>query len=342
MAVAVYGGIIVSVLLSKHTPRDQASRQDRICFHTEVVHFLSGLAGVAAVYFIGVQWLILGKWCVWCTAVHGCGLIVWLLIWWQLWSHGQFLARTISVLVSGSLLTGYSMILSEIPEGGFQITPAPTLSQPATNQLEIDPSRRLWGGRISLTVEQYPHVGPSDAAHVWLYVYDYTCPHCRVLHEQIKTVRETYGEQMVIVLLPLPMESACNELILEDDAIHQGACELAKLSLLIWRESPQEYEAFHDWLMTGMVPPLLSVVRERAQVLVGDAKLTERSLEARLAEPWLNDMITRAIGLYRVTERGALPKLIGTQSMIAGRPGTAEELRKVMAEEMRITNPPPN
>ena len=165
------------------------------------------------------------------------------------------------------------------------------------------------GGRVSFDLYAMPHLGNREAEHVILELFDYTCSHCRDLHQHIHLSLERYGGQLAVVTLPVPLEKPCNPFIQNNNPKHRNACEYARLSMAICASDPRRFPAFHDWLMAGKNPPPLEQVQARAETIVGEGALDKALSHPRVAE-WLNDGIT----MYKHSNTGSIPKLaVGDQ-----------------------------
>jgi protein-disulfide isomerase len=128
---------------------------------------------------------------------------------------------------------------------------------------------KLLGGKLTLDVYKQPVLGSPDAPHVLVELVSYDCPHCRKAHSMIKNGRARYGDQLAVVVLPVPLEKSCNRLVKNFNPDHQGSCALARYALTVASINPAAFEEFHEWLMTGDKAPSTEKTMAKAYELVG-------------------------------------------------------------------------
>ena len=78
---------------------------------------------------------------------------------------------------------------------------------------------------------------------------DYTCPHCRKMHAHLREAMDRYGDQLAVVILPMPLELDCNKLVPATDPSHRGACKIARTALAVAEVDPSKFLDFHNFLM---------------------------------------------------------------------------------------------
>ena len=125
------------------------------------------------------------------------------------------------------------------------------------------------GKKFSLNTRHWPLLGDPDAKYVFVEMFDYTCSHCRRTHKAIDGAFKEYGEDLAIIALPVPIDRACNDAIRSNG--HPGACELAKLSVAVWRVSPAKFHEYHDWMFQSTRS--YSSAKTKAEQLVGKDQL---------------------------------------------------------------------
>lgn len=184
---------------------------------------------------------------------------------------------------------------------------AATADGPADRVVSKQPQRiiTVLAGKAELNAYRYPAVGPYDADHVIVELFDYTCPYCRQMYHHLEKAREIFGDQIVILLLPAPLCSDCNPHIHRTGEEHKDACQLAALSLALWRIDPEQFPAYHRWLMTGDRAPSAADARAKAEQLVGADRLA-----AELADPRLQERLAIGVQLYALAKLGKIPKLL--------------------------------
>ena len=117
-------------------------------------------------------------------------------------------------------------------------------------------------GPVALDVYDHPLLGSPTAPHVAIQLFDYTCPQCRQVHQHFEQVRARYGNQLAILVLPVPLASQCNRHIPQTHSSHAYDCRYARLALAVWRLRPADFEPYHRWLMEGQqVPPFDAAAR---------------------------------------------------------------------------------
>ncbi|MCC6125354.1 MAG: thioredoxin domain-containing protein [Pirellulales bacterium] len=160
----------------------------------------------------------------------------------------------------------------------------------------------------------YPCIGEAGAKYAIVEMVDYCCKHCRDVHRYLQEARRRYGSQLAVVVLPVPMNTECNEYVPYTLPEHDDACRYARLAVAVWRLAPAKFPAFHDWLYA----PEKS--RPAAEAASYAAKLVGReALDRELAAP----EVDRTIGVYtkmfsRVGALG-LPKLVLGNYVISGK-----------------------
>ena len=112
---------------------------------------------------------------------------------------------------------------------------------------------------------------------------------------------------------------------------HKDACQLAALSLAVWRINAEQFPGYHNWLMTGDSPPSVPDAKARAIELVGESQL-----ETQLADPHLWERLAIGVEVYRLAKQGVVPKLLLPKVMITGRATTREELFDMLARHLDI------
>ena len=99
-------------------------------------------------------------------------------------------------------------------------------------------------GKIRLNVYDEAVLGSPEAKYVVVEMMDYTCPHCRKMHAHIREAMERYGDQLAIVIMPVPLELECNKLVSVTDPMHRGACKMARLALAVAKIDPASSSTF--------------------------------------------------------------------------------------------------
>jgi uncharacterized membrane protein len=160
---------------------------------------------------------------------------------------------------------------------------------------------------VDLDPHDLPILGSPSATHRIAILYDYTCPHCRQWHPWLKEAIKRYGDQLVIILLPMPLEAPYNPRIDPRDKRHEHAYELAKIALAVFRIDPAKFSQIDDWLFE-LQPRSPEDARNYAASLVG-----EEALKKSEADPWVAAAIKRDIRFYVMRKGGDIPQLLMTK-----------------------------
>jgi hypothetical protein len=194
----------------------------------------------------------------------------------------------------------------------------------------------MLGGLANLDPAALPRLGPLENKYVIVELFDYTCTHCRRLHEQLVEARQQLNGQLTIVLVPVPLSQKCNDLMSEENSTSPDACDIAKLSLMIWRLSPDRYEEFHDWMYAyeGDKPRFFREARRRVVMIT-----TEDALSAIERDSAFDRQIARHVDMYAESaDSGAdlMPQIMTRYKILSGEFESAAELLAAMKEEFGV------
>jgi uncharacterized membrane protein len=171
----------------------------------------------------------------------------------------------------------------------------------------------LLGGKVKLRVDEQLLLGPPAAEMLLVTLFDYTCPHCRAMHYQLRAARAHYGDRLGLILIPVPLNSGCNSAIDATSPQHDYACHYARLALIVWKHNRKAFPQFHDWLFEPLDAPPPGVARRRAAELVSDQPLNEAILD-----PWVDNRLRDCVALYRNYGGGQIPKIVMAGRVITG------------------------
>ena len=133
---------------------------------------------------------------------------------------------------------------------------------------------KFLGGKLTLDTYKHPLIGSPEAPHVVVEMVSYDCPHCRQMYPIFEQALERYGDQVAMLVMPIPLDKGCNRLITDDASTHRGACGTARTALGVARVAPKRFARFHDFLMTGKdKPPAIERIVPKAYGMVGSTKL---------------------------------------------------------------------
>jgi RNA binding exosome subunit len=145
-------------------------------------------------------------------------------------------------------------------------------------------------GRMRINMYNEAVLGSPEAKYVVVELMDYTCPHCREVHKSIVKARDHYGDDLAVVVLPVPLEMECNKVVQQTDPLHRGACRMARIALAVAKLNPESFIDFHNWLLADEENPPSGL-----QILNRAWKLTDQLELSRLSN---SDDIKKRIEKY--------------------------------------------
>ncbi|MEM7314201.1 MAG: vitamin K epoxide reductase family protein [Planctomycetota bacterium] len=188
------------------------------------------------------------------------------------------------------------------------------------------------GIKANLNVAQWPILGDLNAQTVIVELFDYTCPHCRAMNGHINVARQRFGDQLAVVVLPVPLNIRCNPTAKGNGVGHEEACEIARLALALWRTDAKAFPLYHDWLFAAGRSRTLAEARAYAQQLVDPVRLQYYESQS----PLVNKFIDRHIKLYQRSGEGTLPKIFTEKLTIKGQMRSADELCDVLQNHLGL------
>jgi hypothetical protein len=216
---------------------------------------------------------------------------------------------------------------------------AATEEEPADKAPELSREVTYLKGKVRLDAYQEAILGSPDAKYVVVELMDYTCPHCRKMHAHILEAIERYGDQLAVVILPMPLELECNKLVPATDPLHRGACKISRTALAVAEIDPGKFVDFHYFLLAE---------EERsptaAQAVVRAFRLVDRKELSRLGHSKeIEDRIQKNIRLYSALSaqhRGeksfGLPVQIFGDTVLTGGEITSEEMFEAWEKALGI------
>lgn len=214
---------------------------------------------------------------------------------------------------------------------------APTV--PSVN--EASPSGRRYGlfsGKIQLNLDEAPLHGPPTAPVVIISLRDYACHYCRIMHGRLAEVRRALGDQVAIVGLPMPMNTACNFAVRRTPDGHENACDYARLALGVWRADRAKLEGFEDWMFAPEQPPPPAEARAFAEKLVG-----VEALQRALADAWIEQQLHQDISIYATNalyfKQTRMPQTIVGQRIIVGHVNSANDIYSMLKAQPGLLPP---
>ena len=301
---------------------------------------LAVLAIGASLWFVAVQALVIRAVCPYCLASTLAGLLAGLAVIlhtprsavaWLVAAGAAAIAMVL--LIGGQLLfppTLYRIESAKSSSDPEQAAPAADPNPPSAPAL-LARSVSLFGGRLTLDTSRWPLVGSSNAHHVIADLMDYTCPDCRNVHLLLKEAVHRYDGRLAVVLIPIPLEPACNPAVRVRDPHHIGACIYARFALAVWLSAPARFLEYHDWLLDGPKAPSPSAARGKAEELAGMDKLA--AALSTLVEPRLRE----CVDIYQTSGAQQLPRLVLPQAILWGRLPSVQELVRILEEQLGIS-----
>jgi protein-disulfide isomerase len=194
-------------------------------------------------------------------------------------------------------------------------------------------------GKIKINMYDEAVLGSPEAKYVVLELMDYTCPHCRKAYAQIEDLLDLYGDQLAVVILPVPLELECNKMVPSTDPMHRGACKFAELSLAVAKADPRKFADFHGYLLAEVEEPPTT-----AQAVIRAFRLTDRAkLRQASDDPAIDARLQKYIRLFTAlsgqnrgkTETFGLPVQIVGDTVLSG-DMTKQEMRDAWEESLGI------
>jgi uncharacterized membrane protein len=110
-------------------------------------------------------------------------------------------------------------------------------------------------GRLFFDIYEEAYLGSPEAPNVVIELFDYTCRHCRQTHKRVHSALRHYGDQLAFVVMPVPLELRCNRFMKSARPQNIGACNLAKIALIVSKLEPNQFARFHEWMMADEEKP---------------------------------------------------------------------------------------
>ena len=305
----------------------------------------------AALWFAGLQVAVIKAICPYYMAAHGCGILAALLILWAApfrkaaaqepnakgrVSLSPALARTLVMLALGGLgvLVGGQVWDQRISVSVTSV-PAPSNAPLLVSQAPVSRMLQIYNGLFTFNLHEVPLIGKPEARHTFLSLFDYTCHHCRLMHGHLMEAYNSFSNDLAIVSLPMPLDSACNPSISQTPKAHADSCDYARIGLAVWRADRSRMRDFEDWIFTPPTPPPLADVRQYAGQLVG----VDKFVQAWQSE-WISQQLQRDIAIYSTNyihyRNGSMPQLVIGNKLVSGTFRSSEDLFKVLGQEFGL------
>jgi uncharacterized membrane protein len=302
----------------------------------------------AAAWFVCLQLFVMKKICPFCMTAHACASIAAATILLrapirsapaQAWKvqKAVFIDPGLVKKIALASVAGVAVLIGAqtLHHPRTYLVKSVSAGPVAESKTEAARLFSIYQGKFQLNLNEEPLIGLPTAPHVIVSLFDYTCPHCQTTHRYLKQVQKTFGNQLAIVNLTMPLDGKCNPAIKPTQPLHADACEYARIGLAVWRANKRVAENFDDWMFRPSSPPPLAEARRYAATLVGQDVLT-RALE----QDWIGSEIKRNVAIYQISyledRRGMLPQLIIGDVFIAGPPNEAGDLYRIIGQEFGL------
>lgn len=354
LALPAYGGmLLVSFVVTATT-----SPARRTAART-LLTVLAIIVGGSALWFVGLQVLVLRSVCPYCMAAHGCGLAAAAIVLFKIpgalpskevrsperqhpaspWRNAAIGLGGVALLIAGQVTYKPKRnAITQLAGGGVTGMPLAPTNRPANNAAASRVSPRtisLHDGQVVLNLDELPLIGSPDAPHAMVSLFDYTCHHCREMHEHLLQAHAVFSNQLAIVCLPMPLDANCNPAIKRTPEAHIGACEYARLGLAVWRAEPAAFNRFDSWLFGQRSVPSLLETKQQAEQLVG-----REALQNALADEWVNRQIERNVALYQMNFQKArnniMPQILVGSRIGFGSLSSVEDLFRLLETEFGL------
>jgi len=360
-AVLVYLALLgMTVLLQKRpSPDDQRGSWAAIII-------LSVIVAGAALWFVGLQVFVIKAFCKFCMTAHACGFAAALLCLKNIplaadpdtpmWTTGsgkrgvprQAVFSLVLIGLAGVAVLAGGQVLVQKQRNVVKFLPVTTktaasmstnhstpqalgsqsVNQPASPNARLIAPRTLslYSNQFLIKLDDVPMIGSPDSPRVIVYLFDYTCTHCRALHPILVQACQQFSNQLGVVCLPVSLSHECNPFIPRATSrADSNSCEYARLGLAVWRAKPEAQRQFDDWMFATVKPPPLEQAHEYAAQLVGADKL-----KSVLADPWIQQQILTDCKIHRANwlavDSSAMPQIIMGDAVSSGPLNSVEHL----------------
>jgi uncharacterized membrane protein len=293
----------------------------------------------AAAWFAFLQAVVIRTLCLYCLAAHLAATAAAVLILIASRRHPRPVdgpTRYVVGMAIPAALVGLGLLIAGqlvVRKQTHQVSPvaAPQFESPSKSARIVS----LYDGRFRLDLDLTPRLGAADAPHVMVALLDFTCSHCRHLHELIVKAQARFARQLVVITLPVPLDARCNPIVRQTAAENVDGCDYARLALAVWRVNPEALAAFSSFLFGPARPPRIALARRHAEEAVG-----VEALQAALRDPWIDDQLKTGIGLFEANSKRAgawqLPQLMIEATLSVGAIESIDGLYLMLREQFGL------
>ena len=235
------------------------------------------------------------------------------------------LKQAIAAVLSPASALSSQVSQPAIQQKSDQSAAAATKDEPAERRMVV-----INGGTVKLDVAQWPVAGSTSAKHMFVEMFDYSCPHCRHTHKAIKSAKEKLGGDLAVVVLPVPLNAACNQTIQVTNPTFAESCEISKLAISVWRVDPKKFTKFHNWMFESEKAPTYAMAKAHAETLVDPQKLS-KEMESGVSAKY----IAKTVELYKKSGKGNVPKLMFPTTSVVGEFTSADGLVDIIKQQSK-------
>jgi uncharacterized membrane protein/protein-disulfide isomerase len=185
-------------------------------------------------------------------------------------------------------------------------------------------------GNLRLDPRQWPLLGSAEARYIFVEMFDYACSHCRNTHRAIRGACDIMGEDLALIVLPVPLNTNCNNQITRTGASFMESCELSRLAVACWRVDPEKFQTFHHWMFEGASCPSYAQAKARVDELVG-----REAIDEELRKETASKYIAKHVQLYQRAGKGVIPKMLFPTSTVEGEYSSASGLVNLIRQRAR-------
>lgn len=295
----------------------------------------------AALWFVGLQVFLLKSFCKFCLAAHSCGFIGTAILLRNApirsapASGLPIGVRSATACGAAGILGVLVLALGQLLVESRQYQVSSTGGTSATTPRNVGRQLAIHNGLFQLPLDQLPMFGSPDAPQVVVSLFDYTCPHCRVMHGVWMETQRRYGAQLAVVSLPVPMSANCNQRFTRTLPAHLYACDYARLGLAVWRAKRSAFAQFDSWMFTPSTPPPVAEVKRYAEELVG-----RENLNLALQDDWINRQLRTNTAIYTQNEvlmkTLKMPQAIIGSAIVIGSITKSQDLDRLLERELGL------
>lgn len=300
---------------------------------------LAGATAGSAVWFIIVQKWGVGAFCPYCMAAHITGLLLAALVVWQVIVQFDGDAADVEQSISRQRAMG-PLLASGLALGGLGLAVVLAVCQIAFAPPIVYRSGEVRNIRPVIDPHSVPLVGSPNAPYVVTLMFDYKCPHCRLLHSMLDEAIHRYNGKLAFALCPAPLNNQCNPYISRKGEEFKDSCELARLGLAVWVADREAFAEFDRWMFSpepgDVWPRSLDAARAKAIELVGQTKF-----DAARIDPWVDAYMQTSIRIFGDSIRfdpnsNAVPKLIFGTRWVTAELNNADELVLTLRDKLAV------